>query len=92
MVLMHVCVYVTSCERRMSNLIPHYLSSYIPMCLVMIANPILYSKTTAAGFRIQLFVISATECYYQQSCSYHVLLFKICRVFKKTPTFLFDIS
>jgi len=28
------------------------------MCLVMIANPILYSKTTAAGFQIQLFVIN----------------------------------
>jgi len=44
---MFVCV--ASCETNTYNLLPHYLTTYIPMSIVMIVNPILYSKTTAAG-------------------------------------------
>jgi len=49
-----VCVFVDSCERSVGFLIPHYLSSYIPLCIVMIVNPILYSKATAAGLLLAI--------------------------------------
>ncbi|KAK2154468.1 hypothetical protein LSH36_268g00026 [Paralvinella palmiformis] len=35
-----------SCEHTLGHLIPHYLSSYIPILLVMISNPILYYKVS----------------------------------------------
>jgi len=66
LVHVYVCnVYVASCETNPLNLIPHYLSTYIPLCLVMIVNPVLYSKTTAAGLIILLFID-----YYFSYCSY----------------------
>ena len=46
-----MCICGASCEGRVFHLVPHYLSTYVPLCLVMIVNPVLYSKTTTAGIQ-----------------------------------------
>lgn len=37
------------CERGLEHAIPHYVTTYLPMLLVLVANPILFRKTVTAG-------------------------------------------
>ncbi|XP_054978123.1 G-protein coupled receptor 143 [Sorex araneus] len=39
---------VSRCERGLEQAIPHYVSTYLPLLLVLLANPILFRKTVAA--------------------------------------------
>lgn len=37
------------CERGLDHAIPHYVTTYLPLLLVLVANPILFRKTVTAG-------------------------------------------
>lgn len=37
------------CERGLDHAIPHYVTTYLPLLLVLVANPILFHKTVTAG-------------------------------------------
>lgn len=37
------------CERGLEHTIPHYVTTYLPLLLVLVANPILFRKTVRAG-------------------------------------------
>lgn len=37
------------CERGPEHAIPHYVTTYLPLLLVLVANPILFQKTVTAG-------------------------------------------
>lgn len=37
------------CERDLEHAIPHYVTTYLPLLLVFVANPILFRKTVTAG-------------------------------------------
>lgn len=37
------------CERGLEHTVPYYVSTYLPLLLVLLANPILFRKTVAAG-------------------------------------------
>lgn len=37
------------CERGLEHAIPHYVTTYLPLLLVLVANPILFRKTVTAG-------------------------------------------
>ncbi|XP_053436983.1 G-protein coupled receptor 143 [Nycticebus coucang] len=39
---------VFRCERGLDHAIPHYVTSYLPLLLVLVANPILFQKTVTA--------------------------------------------
>ncbi|XP_032475586.1 G-protein coupled receptor 143 [Phocoena sinus] len=39
---------VARCERGLEHAIPHYVTTYLPMLLVLVANPILFRKTVTA--------------------------------------------
>ncbi|XP_058391396.1 G-protein coupled receptor 143 isoform X5 [Diceros bicornis minor] len=39
---------VARCERDLEHAIPHYVTTYLPMLLVLVANPILFRKTVTA--------------------------------------------
>ncbi|CAH6780068.1 G-protein coupled receptor 143 [Phodopus roborovskii] len=39
---------VSRCERGLDHAIPHYVTTYLPLLLVLVANPILFHKTVAA--------------------------------------------
>uniref|UniRef100_G1LRS3 G-protein coupled receptor 143 n=2 Tax=Ailuropoda melanoleuca TaxID=9646 RepID=G1LRS3_AILME len=39
---------VSRCERDLEHAIPHYVTTYLPLLLVFVANPILFRKTVAA--------------------------------------------
>nr|XP_012637908.1 G-protein coupled receptor 143 isoform X1 [Microcebus murinus] len=39
---------VSRCERGLDHAIPHYVTTYLPLLLVLVANPILFQKTVAA--------------------------------------------
>ncbi|XP_075052567.1 G-protein coupled receptor 143 [Mixophyes fleayi] len=39
---------VSNCEESLEHAIPHYITTYAPLLLVMVANPILFSRTVAA--------------------------------------------
>ncbi|XP_049622781.1 G-protein coupled receptor 143 [Suncus etruscus] len=39
---------VPRCERGLEYTVPHYVSTYLPLLLVLLANPILFGKTVAA--------------------------------------------
>ncbi|XP_023370833.1 G-protein coupled receptor 143 [Otolemur garnettii] len=39
---------VVGCERGLDHAIPHYVTSYLPLLLVLVANPILFQKTVTA--------------------------------------------
>lgn len=38
-----------SCEQGLQHAIPHYVTTYAPMLLVLIANPVFFNRTTSAG-------------------------------------------
>ncbi|XP_008592849.1 PREDICTED: G-protein coupled receptor 143-like, partial [Galeopterus variegatus] len=40
---------VSRCERGLDHTIPHYATTYLPLLLVLVANPILFQKTVMAG-------------------------------------------
>ncbi|EPY89960.1 hypothetical protein CB1_000066002 [Camelus ferus] len=40
---------VARCERGLEHAIPHYVTTYLPLLLVLVANPILFRKTVTAG-------------------------------------------
>lgn len=37
------------CERDLEHAVPHYVTTYLPLLLVFVANPILFRKTVTAG-------------------------------------------
>ncbi|XP_045146618.1 G-protein coupled receptor 143 [Echinops telfairi] len=39
---------VSRCEKGLEHAIPHYVTTYLPLLLVLVANPILFQKTVAA--------------------------------------------
>lgn len=39
----------TRCERGLEHAIPHYITTYLPLLLVLVGNPILFRKTVTAG-------------------------------------------
>ncbi|XP_077199387.1 G-protein coupled receptor 143 [Paroedura picta] len=39
---------VSSCENGLEHAIPHYVTTYVPLVLVLLANPILFNKTVTA--------------------------------------------
>ncbi|XP_007433648.1 G-protein coupled receptor 143 [Python bivittatus] len=39
---------VSSCENGLEHAIPHYVTTYVPLVLVLVANPILFSRTVTA--------------------------------------------
>ncbi|EGV95057.1 G-protein coupled receptor 143 [Cricetulus griseus] len=39
---------VSRCERGLDHAIPHYVTTYLPLLLVLVANPILFHKTVTA--------------------------------------------
>ncbi|KAF7254370.1 hypothetical protein EYD10_00887 [Varanus komodoensis] len=39
---------VSSCENGLEHAIPHYVTTYVPLGLVLVANPILFSRTVTA--------------------------------------------
>uniref|UniRef100_A0A452V010 G-protein coupled receptor 143 n=1 Tax=Ursus maritimus TaxID=29073 RepID=A0A452V010_URSMA len=39
---------VSRCERDLEHAIPHYVTTYLPLLLVFVANPILFRKTVTA--------------------------------------------
>ncbi|KAG8137377.1 hypothetical protein E2320_004614, partial [Naja naja] len=39
---------VSSCENGLEHAIPHYVTTYVPLVLVLMVNPILFSRTVAA--------------------------------------------
>ncbi|XP_055493434.1 G-protein coupled receptor 143 isoform X1 [Leucoraja erinacea] len=39
---------ISSCEKGLQHAIPHYVTTYTPLLLVLLVNPILFSKTAAA--------------------------------------------
>ncbi|KAL0588119.1 G-protein coupled receptor 143 [Plecturocebus cupreus] len=39
---------VSRCERGLAHAIPHYVTMYLPLLLVLVANPILFQKTVTA--------------------------------------------
>lgn len=39
---------VSRCERGLDHTIPHYVTTYLPLLLVLVANPILFQKTVTA--------------------------------------------
>ncbi|XP_059536409.1 G-protein coupled receptor 143 isoform X1 [Myotis daubentonii] len=39
---------LSRCERGLEHAIPHYISAYLPLLLVLLANPILFGKTVTA--------------------------------------------
>lgn len=39
---------VSRCERGLEHTIPHYLTTYLPLLLVLVANPVLFGKTVSA--------------------------------------------
>ncbi|KAM6144005.1 G-protein coupled receptor 143 [Erethizon dorsatum] len=39
---------VSRCERGLDHAIPHYVTTYLPLLLVLVANPVLFHKTVAA--------------------------------------------
>ncbi|XP_015278624.1 PREDICTED: G-protein coupled receptor 143 [Gekko japonicus] len=39
---------VSSCENGLEHAIPHYVTTYVPLVLVLLANPILFSRTVTA--------------------------------------------
>lgn len=43
------CFLFFSCENGLEHAIPHYVTTYVPLLLVLVANPILFSRTVTAG-------------------------------------------
>ncbi|KAM9669231.1 LOW QUALITY PROTEIN: G-protein coupled receptor 143-like [Dama dama] len=39
---------MTRCERGLEHAIPHYITTYLPLLLVLVGNPILFRKTVTA--------------------------------------------
>ncbi|KAL2081683.1 hypothetical protein ACEWY4_023536 [Coilia grayii] len=39
---------ISSCENGLQHAIPHYITTYAPMLLVLIVNPVLFSRTVSA--------------------------------------------
>ncbi|XP_034971863.2 G-protein coupled receptor 143 [Zootoca vivipara] len=39
---------VSSCENGLEHAIPHYVTTYVPLVLVLVANPVLFSRTVTA--------------------------------------------
>ncbi|XP_045852427.1 G-protein coupled receptor 143 isoform X2 [Meles meles] len=39
---------VSRCERDLEHAVPHYVTTYLPLLLVFVANPILFQKTVTA--------------------------------------------
>nr|XP_055193481.1 G-protein coupled receptor 143 isoform X4 [Nyctereutes procyonoides]XP_055193482.1 G-protein coupled receptor 143 isoform X4 [Nyctereutes procyonoides] len=39
---------VSRCERDLEHAIPHYVTTYLPLLLVLVANPVLFQKTVTA--------------------------------------------
>lgn len=38
-----------SCEQGLQHAIPHYVTTYAPMLLVLIANPVFFNRTVSTG-------------------------------------------
>ncbi|MEJ1281254.1 hypothetical protein NN561_012203 [Cricetulus griseus] len=76
---------VSRCERGLDHAIPHYVTTYLPLLLVLVANPILFHKTVTAGCNLDVhppkmviqweaMIASAAEATYQSpvgSCMSH---------------------
>ncbi|XP_072333208.1 G-protein coupled receptor 143 [Scyliorhinus torazame] len=39
---------ISSCEKGLEHAIPHYITTYVPLLLVLLVNPILFGKTASA--------------------------------------------
>lgn len=53
---MFSCI-VCSCEQGLQHAIPHYVTTYAPMLLVLVANPIFFNRTISAGNSYTFYVI-----------------------------------
>lgn len=42
-------MFLLSCENGLEHAIPHYITTYAPLLLVLVANPILFRRTVSAG-------------------------------------------
>ncbi|OXB69577.1 UNVERIFIED_CONTAM: hypothetical protein H355_011222 [Colinus virginianus] len=40
---------LSSCERGLEHAIPHYITTYAPLLLVLVVNPVLFRRTVTAG-------------------------------------------
>ncbi|KAM8855299.1 G-protein coupled receptor 143 isoform 4-T4 [Spinachia spinachia] len=40
---------ISDCEQGLQHAIPHYVTTYAPMLLVLVANPVFFSRTVSAG-------------------------------------------
>ncbi|XP_036965413.1 G-protein coupled receptor 143 isoform X2 [Acanthopagrus latus] len=40
---------ISDCEQGLQHAIPHYVTTYAPMLLVLVANPVFFSRTISAG-------------------------------------------
>lgn len=41
--------FLCSCEQGLQHAIPHYVTTYAPMLLVLVANPVFFNRTISAG-------------------------------------------
>ncbi|KAM8857754.1 G-protein coupled receptor 143 [Synchiropus picturatus] len=39
---------ISTCEQGLQHAVPHYVTTYAPMLLVLVANPVLFSRTVSA--------------------------------------------
>ncbi|KAA0715376.1 G-protein coupled receptor 143 [Triplophysa tibetana] len=40
---------ISSCEKGLQHAVPHYITTYAPMMLVLCVNPVLFTQTVSAG-------------------------------------------
>lgn len=45
----NLLMFLLSCENGLEHAIPHYITTYAPLLLVLVANPILFRRTVSAG-------------------------------------------
>ncbi|EMP30873.1 hypothetical protein UY3_12000 [Chelonia mydas] len=48
---------IASCENGLQHAIPHYITTYAPLLLVLVANPILFRRTVTGGLEDQLSLV-----------------------------------
>jgi len=48
-IMNNVLIIFLSCERGLEHAIPHYITTYAPLLLVLVVNPVLFRRTVTAG-------------------------------------------
>lgn len=52
-------IFFLSCENGLEHAIPHYVTTYVPLLLVLVVNPILFRRTVSAG----MFLMASMDQY-----------------------------